>query len=63
MKQFLQAANACCHACFALDRDEAAQRGVWLTLAHMIVCPLCGDKRCPKAADHENECQQENNRR
>ncbi len=22
----------------------------------MSVCPECGDKRCPRAADHRNEC-------
>lgn len=22
----------------------------------MIVCPDCGNKRCPKATDHRNEC-------
>lgn len=22
----------------------------------MFLCPHCGDKRCPKALDHENEC-------
>ena len=22
----------------------------------MIVCPTCGNKRCPKASDHELEC-------
>lgn len=22
----------------------------------MAICPLCGDKRCPRAKDHRNEC-------
>lgn len=22
----------------------------------MILCPTCGDKRCPKATDHHNDC-------
>jgi hypothetical protein len=22
----------------------------------MILCPTCGNKRCPKANDHRNEC-------
>ena len=25
-------------------------------LGAFIVCPLCGNKRCPKATWHENEC-------
>ena len=24
--------------------------------SHMAICPLCGDKRCPRAKDHRNEC-------
>lgn len=22
----------------------------------MILCPVCGNKRCPRANSHENEC-------
>ena len=22
----------------------------------MNLCPMCGDKRCPRATDHRNEC-------
>ena len=25
-------------------------------MARMSLCPNCGNKRCPGAADHENEC-------
>jgi hypothetical protein len=25
--------------------------------SRMNVCPACGDKRCPRALDHRNECQ------
>ena len=25
-------------------------------LSHMILCPECGNKRCPHAAHHENAC-------
>jgi hypothetical protein len=32
-----------------LDRVIAMQ-------SRMIVCPKCGNKRCPKANDHRNEC-------
>lgn len=27
---------------------------------HMIVCPDCGNKRCPKAANHTNACTNSN---
>ena len=33
-------------------------------LAHkeltLIVCPLCGNKRCPHANDHRNDCTNSN---
>ena len=28
--------------------------------SRMIVCPLCGNKRCPKATYHDNECGKSN---
>lgn len=30
----------------------------WLlvTSQRMIVCPECGNKRCPKASDHTRDC-------
>ena len=38
----------CCHACFK------ASGAMYMT--QMIVCPNCGNKRCPKASDHDLEC-------
>ena len=29
-------------------------------MSRMIVCPTCGNKRCPKATDHHNECTNSN---
>jgi hypothetical protein len=29
-------------------------------VAHMIVCPTCGNKRCPRASDHELPCTDSN---
>jgi hypothetical protein len=31
----------------------------WL-VTHMIVCPTCGNKRCPRASDHELPCTDSN---
>lgn len=28
----------------------------WQRMSHMIVCPDCGDKRCPKAENCDNFC-------
>lgn len=25
---------------------------------YMAICPECGDKRCPRADDHRNDCRQ-----
>jgi hypothetical protein len=36
----------CCHACLGGELPR-----------HMIVCRICGDKRCPKAENHRNDCQ------
>lgn len=34
------------------ERDEMRVR--------MILCPMCGNKRCPKASDHRLECTDSN---
>jgi hypothetical protein len=35
-----------CHACSTRE----------YRISHVILCPACGNKRCPKANDHRNEC-------
>ena len=38
-----------CHTCRPIDyRDPES--------VYMRLCPSCGNKRCPKATDHRNEC-------
>lgn len=44
-----------CHACI-LEHDLHGPGGLPLSLTKMIVCPECGNKRCPKAQDHRNAC-------
>ena len=39
-----------CHRC--VDSIDRATRGP----AWMIVCPTCGNKRCPRASDHDLAC-------
>jgi hypothetical protein len=41
-------ARYCCHSCFKLDGGFMLDR--------MILCPECGNKRCPKASDHNFSC-------
>jgi hypothetical protein len=41
-----------CHRCLKGKMDH----GLLVTSLRMVVCPKCGNKRCPKASDHELEC-------
>ena len=36
-------------------RDAALQRGE-VVFARFIVCPACGNKRCPRASNHDLAC-------
>ncbi len=38
-----------CHTCRPIDHRDPES-------VYMRLCPLCGNKRCPKATDHRNEC-------
>lgn len=44
-----------CRSCLrAADARDATN---WpILMGYMIVCLTCGDKRCPKAADHRESC-------
>jgi hypothetical protein len=44
-----------CHACIKEFGIEGAD-GWPLNLTQMILCPTCGNKRCPRASDHRNAC-------
>lgn len=48
-----------CHVCLHGHFDKAT--GLPLSSMRMLVCPICGNKRCPKATDHENDCSGSNN--
>jgi hypothetical protein len=41
-----------CHKCMNLN-------GPWLP-TKMLLCPFCGNKRCPKASNHELSCTESN---
>jgi hypothetical protein len=55
--------GACAEArcwCRACNRDTKGPGG-WPYLATtFVVCPDCGNKRCPKATDHLNACTDSN---
>lgn len=45
-----------CRAC--VDRPELGMLNP--TVCRMIGCSLCGNKRCPHATHHDNECTRSN---
>lgn len=44
-----------CRKC-ARARVEAGADPLALAVHRMFLCPECGNKRCPKATDHELAC-------
>lgn len=44
-----------CHRCHA-DVQASAPTGHIVFQGRMILCPECGNKRCPKASDHTLAC-------
>jgi hypothetical protein len=44
-----------CSTCLAATADLIGAR-LWPTQVGMIVCPDCGNKRCPRATHHDNAC-------
>lgn len=50
-----------CHRCIREKNLKApGPLGIPLSSAKMILCPECGNKRCPKASDHRNNCTDSN---
>jgi hypothetical protein len=43
-----------CHMCLVGKFDPGSDIPIRFT--RMILCPTCGNKRCPKATDHEMTC-------
>jgi hypothetical protein len=41
-----------CHACLV----NVMENGLPITSQRMILCPECGNKRCPKASNHRYQC-------
>jgi len=42
-----------CHKCY---KGKPLWTGGPPVLDRMLLCPECGNKRCPKASDHELQC-------
>lgn len=53
MRRTLGADHLCpCYTC----QDDPSKGMMNPVLCMMILCPLCGNKRCPPATHHENPC-------
>ena len=46
--------------CYNCLKDVKDRNGWPVTMSTFIVCPNCGNKRCPKATDHTLECTDSN---
>ena len=43
-----------CGHCFRCIGNRRLRGGLTVGMTRMIVCPTCGNKRCPHATDHGN---------
>ena len=50
-----------CHRCIR-EKNLVEREGSFLPMSatRMIVCPTCGNKRCPHASDHDLDCTNSN---
>ncbi len=51
-----EAVGCDCHACIAQFGLMDEIGALPLSASRMILCPTCGNKRCPKASDHRLAC-------
>ena len=45
-----------CHRCTTAKHDQDGGNGWPIATRLMILCPVCGNKRCPHATDHNLPC-------
>ena len=45
--------------CYNCNKDNIVG-GLPFVMTRMVLCPECGNKRCPKATDHSNKCTNSN---
>lgn len=49
-----------CGKCYTCLENEVTEFGIPVVATRMILCPTCGNKRCPRATDHELACTNSN---
>ena len=45
-----------CHNCHVCLEGEVNGQGIPVLAIRMVLCPKCGNKRCPRATNHELKC-------
>lgn len=61
MKSRIEDTKQCwCHKCIGNTLVSGSPFPITFSMTHMILCPTCGNKRCPKASDHTLECTNSN---
>jgi hypothetical protein len=50
----MQTENTNCW-CWMCNRERTVH-GIPYSMTRMILCPQCGNKRCPHASDHRESC-------
>ena len=46
--------------CYNWNKDRVTDSGIPYVLTRMILCPTCGNKRCPHSTDHNLPCTNSN---
>jgi len=46
--------------CYNCNKDRKTEQGWPWVATRMILCPKCGNKRCPHSTDHNLECTDSN---
>jgi hypothetical protein len=46
--------------CYNCNKDRIAESGWPFVMIQMILCPTCGNKRCPHSTDHNLDCTNSN---
>lgn len=60
IRTMTSAGRCVCHQCIK-DGNLTDESGEWpLSWVQMILCDKCGNKRCPRANDHRNDCTDSN---
>ena len=45
-----------CYNCHVCLEGEVNEFNIPILATRMVLCSICGNKRCPRATDHELEC-------